>query len=107
MRMNRGTKRSDKGQGLKTKELCSGPSKFTSAFQIDKDRFNKADITTDPLIWLEDIGTKLEPDDIIVSSRIGINYAEEWIKKPLRFYIKGNQSVSIKDKAAEAEQNKK
>lgn len=106
MRKNRGTKRSDNGQGLKIKELCSGPSKLTSAFQIDKDRFNKADITTDPSIWIEDIGTELQPDDIVVCSRIGINYAEEWIKKPLRFYIKGNQSVSIKDKVAEAELNK-
>ena len=34
-------------------------------------------------------------DDIASSGRIGVEYAgEEWSLKPLRFYIRDNQSVS-------------
>jgi DNA-3-methyladenine glycosylase len=34
--------------------------------------------------------------DIVVRSRIGVDYAGEWADKPLRFYIKDNSFVSRK-----------
>lgn len=96
----RGIKRSDKGEGLKEKDLGSGPSKLTQALSIDKATFNKMDITTCERLWLED-GTDIEEKDIVTSTRIGVDYAGEWAKKPLRFYVKGNKSVSVRDKTAE------
>lgn len=38
---------------------------------------------------------------MIHSARIGINRAEEWNTKPLRFYILNNESISKRDKIAE------
>lgn len=37
---------------------------------------------------------------ITTSPRININYAEEWISKPWRFYVVGNKFVSKPPSAA-------
>lgn len=85
---------------LKEKDLCNGPSKLRQALKISKDKFNKVDMTSSDEIWLED-GEDLPETKIVTGARINIDYAEEWAKKPLRFYILGNKSVSKRDKAAE------
>lgn len=87
------------GKSLKKHELCNGPSKLCLSLDITKDQINKEDMTKSKKIWIEDGDTK--PDKIVHCKRINIGYAEEWIDKPLRFYILGNSYVSKKDKMAE------
>lgn len=82
------------------KELCNGPSKLCQALAIKKDSVNKVDLCLSDRIWVEK-GEIVENNKVVVCKRININYAEEWIDKPLRFYIYGNEFNSIKDKNAE------
>lgn len=100
MRANRNGKGKDKE--LKVTELCSGPSKLTMALKIDKQNTDQADLLTSSHIWLED-GFTVADTDIVEAKRIGISYAvaEEWTDKLLRFYVRGNKSVSKRDKVAE------
>ncbi|KAL3876851.1 hypothetical protein ACJMK2_034636 [Sinanodonta woodiana] len=82
------------------KGLCNGPSKLCQALGIKKDTINKVDLTVSKDIWLEE-GEAVEDKSILKCKRININYAEEWVDKPLRFYIQENPFVSVKDKDAE------
>lgn len=101
MRNARGEKRADKGQHLNDQDLGSGPSKLTQAFYVDLKSLNKQDLAKCDFMWLED-GKTFGPDDIATTPRVGIDSAgEEWAQKPLRFYVKGNKSVSKVDKKAE------
>ena len=44
-------------------------------------------------VWLEEY-EKVPAKQIATGPRIGIDYAEEWVDKPWRFWIKGNAYVS-------------
>ena len=81
----------------KDKDLCSGPAKLCQAMDIDK-TCNKLDLVSCDSLWVEPRATTtpLNDADIVKSARIGVDYAEEWSKKPLRFHIKGNSCVSKK-----------
>jgi len=71
------------------------------ALNIVKSNGDQVDLATCSYLWLED-GDQVPDSDIIACSRIGIgNYAGEWTNKPLRFYIKGCPSVSVRCKAVE------
>lgn len=99
MKSYRSKKRQNEKE-LKVKELCNGPSKLCQALDVTK-LLNKDDMTTSNILWIED-GDDICENDIISSKRIGISSAgEEWANKPLRFYIKNNTFVSIRDKKAE------
>lgn len=89
------------GKSIKHKDLCNGPSKLCLSLDITKDQINKEDMTKSPKIWLENGDEEIESDHIVHCKRINIGYAEEWIDKPLRFYILGNTCVSKVDKRAE------
>ncbi|KAG8558501.1 hypothetical protein GDO81_017024 [Engystomops pustulosus] len=84
---------------LKDKELCNGPSKLCQAFAIEK-TFDRRDLADDQSTWLE-AGPEVQEEDIVSCARIGISNAGEWTRKPLRFYIKNNMFVSVRDKMAE------
>lgn len=87
---------------LKEKDLCNGPSKLCISLNIIKSNCNKIDLTESEVLWLEDDGEKIEEKNIVISTRIGIGSAgEEWVGKPLRFYVLGNPNVSKRDKKAE------
>lgn len=82
-----------KTSSKKTKELSNGPGKLTKAIVIDKS-FNGYDLTQkDAEIYLED--NEGYDFKIMQGKRINIDYAEEWIDKPWRFYIKDNEFVTI------------
>ncbi|XP_053550486.1 DNA-3-methyladenine glycosylase [Bombina bombina] len=100
MRKFRELRRKEKAKALKDTELCNGPSKLCLALDMDKS-FDKRDLSNDEITWLEP-GSKILDKDIVFCPRIGISYAGEWTKKPLRFYVKGNKYVSVRDKMAEA-----
>ncbi|CAG5118854.1 unnamed protein product, partial [Candidula unifasciata] len=96
----RTTRSSNSTKKQKDKEMTNGPSKLCQALQISKSMFNQIDLSSSDLMWLEK-GDDVDNDSIISCPRINIGYAEEWKEKPLRFYLIGNECVSVKDKAAE------
>jgi DNA-3-methyladenine glycosylase len=73
--------------------LTNGPGKLCKAMNISKNN-DKEDLCGDSLYILTDPS---EPDfQIVTTTRININYAEEAIAYPWRFYIKGNKYISCK-----------
>jgi DNA-3-methyladenine glycosylase len=75
------------------KFLASGPGSLTKALGIDKG-FNKKSFidksSNHKQIWIEDMNFFVSNDQIIVSRRIGIDYAEEYAHKLWRYRIKDN-----------------
>ena len=77
----------------KKKTLTNGPSKLCMSYSIDKDDnykklYEKGDF------YIENSDEELF--EIVETTRIGIDYAEEAIEFPWRFYIKGNPYISVK-----------
>lgn len=71
--------------------VASGPGKLCRWLGIDRD-FNGWDLTQGERLWVEKgRGEKLV---VVKSPRIGVAYAGAWARKPWRFYIKDNRSVS-------------
>ena len=75
------------------RNLTNGPGKLCIAMGIDRS-LNGADLMGDE-VWLEEFDT-VTPRRIARGPRIGIDYAQEWIDKPWRFWIKDNTYVSRK-----------
>ena len=71
--------------------LTNGPGKLCIAMGIDR-ALNGSDLLGDD-VWLEEYET-VSPRRIAKGPRIGIDYAEEWIDKPWRFWIRDNSYVS-------------
>jgi len=78
-------------RGRSEYELTSGPGRLCLAMGIDR-KLDKADLLGDR-VWLED-GMAISPGQIARGPRIGIDYAEKWIDKPWRFWVKDNPFVS-------------
>lgn len=76
------------------KTLASGPGALGQALGLHFKQHNGLDLLGDT-IWIEDM-PNLKEDDIFVTTRIGVAYAEEDALKPWRFYIKNNPWISIK-----------
>ena len=75
------------------KYIANGPGKLTKALGITSDD-NNIDLTLGKNIWIEDDG--YVPNKITETTRVGIDYAEEFKEKPWRFYISENNNVSKK-----------
>ena len=73
------------------RNLTSGPGKLCLAMGIDRE-LDGADLLGDR-VWIEEY-ERVPRSQIARGPRIGIDYAEEWIEKPWRFWIKGNEFVS-------------
>ena len=105
MRTNRQARRKAGAKALKEKDLCNGPSKLCQAFNIDK-TLNCSDLTSGHSIWFEEAAAAeaAEEVEIVETKRVGIEgCGEPWASLPLRWYIKGNPHVSVRDKLAEAQ----
>lgn len=74
--------------GLKGIKLTNGPAKLCQALAINR-QLNGHKLDRSPLIL--EVKPPLKPDQIIISTRIGINRGQD---VPWRYYIKGNQFVS-------------
>lgn len=72
--------------------LTSGPGKLCLALGIDGS-FDKADLLGER-VWIEASGRKVKAREIASGPRIGINYAEEFVVQPWRFWLKDNVYVS-------------
>lgn len=79
----------------KIEKLLNGPGKLCREFQIDKS-LNGIKLSRKNNLWIEE-NENIDPEKIISARRIGVEYAQEWKDKLLRFYIKDNRFVS-KDK---------
>ncbi len=86
---------SRRGARPRGRDLCNGPAKLCQAMGIGKE-CDKVDLVTSGGVWLEEGGGEGGEGAVVSVPRIGIEYAEEWTQRPLRFYIKGNKFVSRK-----------
>ena len=77
--------------GRREYELTSGPGRLCLAMGIDR-KLDQADLLGDQ-IWIEE-GVSISPRQIARGPRIGIDYAEKWITKPWRFWVRDNPFVS-------------
>ena len=76
---------------MKDKNLTSGPGKLCIAFDITR-KLNGADLMGDR-IWVED-HRNLKKSEIESGPRVGIDYAEEFVDVPWRFWYKESPYVS-------------
>lgn len=73
-------------RGIKNqKNLANGPGKLTQALGVTTD-LNTTHLSEPPL-WIEDRGITFKEEEINISPRIGVDYAEEDALKPWRFFI--------------------
>lgn len=77
--------------GQPDRNLTKGPGKLCIAMGIDR-RLDGADLLGRK-VWLEE-RPPVRRSQILSGPRIGIDYAEEWVSKPWRFWIKDNPFVS-------------
>jgi len=70
-----------------------GPGLLCKAMHIDS-RLNGHDLVSDDLYIAAP--AKDEPLTIVSRPRVGVEYAQHWRKRLLRFYIKGNPFISKK-----------
>jgi len=73
------------------RNLTSGPGKLCIALGIDRS-FDAADLLGNK-VWIEE-WQRVSRSQIASGPRIGIDYAQEWVDKPWRFWLKGNAYVS-------------
>jgi DNA-3-methyladenine glycosylase len=78
-------------RGRSEREWTSGPGRLCLAMAIDR-RLDKADLLGDR-VWIEE-GISILPRQIARGPRIGIDYAEKWVTKPWRFWVRDNPFVS-------------
>ncbi len=81
-------------QGALKKTLSSGPGTLAQALGLNTKDHYGIDLLGNT-IWIEDAPV-LKSSDIVVSTRIGVDYAEEDALKPWRFYIRDTKWVSKK-----------
>ncbi len=81
----------ERREGQPDRNLTKGPGKLCIAMGIDRS-LDGADLLGDH-VWLE-AGQPIRRSQIGSGPRIGIDYAEEWVNKPWRFWIKDNPYVS-------------
>ncbi len=76
---------------MKDTNLTSGPGKLCIALGID--RSLNGESLSGERIWVEDRRV-LKKSEIAIGTRVGIDYAEEFVDVPWRFWVKGNEFVS-------------
>jgi len=74
------------------KSLTSGPGNVSKALGLSKTH-NSLSVCSDS-IWFEE--TKIKPQEIVRTTRIGIDYAGEDALLPWRFYDANSKFISIK-----------
>lgn len=67
-------------------DKAEGPARLTKYLKIDKDFYGE-DIVKSQRLWIENTALSVKNANIQILPRIGIDYAEEWKDKPLRFKL--------------------
>lgn len=78
---------------IRDSQLCSGPAKLCQALGIDR-AFNGVNLLTDPHLFIQLPHTQVPVSSISNTPRIGIDYAQDWTHKPLRWLIADSEHVS-------------
>lgn len=68
-------------------ELIDGPGRLCRALEIDRG-LNRVDLTEGEALWFEDRGVVLKRGELGAHTRIGVDYAGAWAKKPWRFRLR-------------------
>lgn len=76
-------------------ELIDGPGRLCRAMQIDRS-LNRWNMTDGNQLWFEDRSVAVRKSDVGAFTRIGVDYAGKWAKKPWRFRLNGVESESRK-----------
>lgn len=84
------------GKKIKKGQLIVGPGNTTKALGITR-KHNGLLLNGDTL-WLEDYGITFPPGNIIVSKRIGVDYAGKDALLPFRFQIRDTGMISGNEK---------
>ena len=77
---------------IQRRSLTNGPGKLCGALSIDRS-LNGLDLCGSEIYLEEDNGERFS---IVTTKRVGVDYAEEAKDYPWRFYIEGNEYVSVK-----------
>lgn len=88
-------------KALRETDLCSGPAKLCAALSIDRS-LNALDLVESPAIWIESPKPDRAVGRIINTTRIGVDYAQEWAGAPLRWYNADSPHISVRDRVREA-----
>lgn len=87
-----------KKRQLKLKDIASGPGKLCMALGLTKKAHNGVDLCTKSSgLYVLD-APYLKDSEIVQTTRIGVEYAGKDALHPWRFYVKGNECVSKRDK---------
>ena len=81
--------------GQSDHNLTNGPGKLCIALGIDR-RFDRADLLGHR-VWIEEGERRISRSAIACGPRIGVEYAEDWVNRPWRFWIRNNLFVSRRD----------
>lgn len=86
--------RTRRPKARRSTDLCSGPARLTQALGVDR-RHDGVDLVENDTLFIEQCRRRAYPATRIAAvPRIGIGYAEEWIQRPLRFYLRDNPHIS-------------
>lgn len=77
---------------IRALDTASGPARLTKYLQIDRDFYGE-DITRSERIWIENFGLTIKESEVEILPRVGINYAEEWKEKKLRFLLASEKGI--------------
>ncbi len=80
---------------MKDRNLTSGPGKLCIAMAINREL--NGENLRGKRIWLED-HRSFDDDDVLVGTRIGIDYAGEDAERPWRFWVRGNEFVTKRNR---------
>lgn len=78
-------------------KLCQGPGCVAQAFGINK-MLNSCDLTKGNSLWVEDRSIPISDDQILATTRVGVEYAKEDALRLWRFLVKDNFWVSARPK---------
>jgi len=76
------------------KRLTAGPGSLSKALGINRSHYGE--LLNDSTIWLEDKNLHYSSNEIVETTRIGVDYAREDALLPWRFYVKDNPYISKK-----------
>ncbi|MGI4875306.1 MAG: DNA-3-methyladenine glycosylase [Janthinobacterium lividum] len=82
-----------RGLAQPARNLTAGPGLLTQALGLTPEL--NGELLTGPRLWLEDAGETIDPENIIASSRVGLDYAgAEAVALPWRFRVKDSKWTS-------------
>ncbi len=89
---------------LRDRDLCSGPARLCQALQITPAE-NALDLISSDVLWIEPRRRSVNKRALMVTPRVGIQSAEEWAPRPLRWLLSTSDHVSRPPASAIATSN--